>query len=60
LNVGESFFDLVIGKWDVERRRKFGNEQSTGFNGSNGWMLREEVKSQNSELRAKKQLSVYP
>jgi hypothetical protein len=40
LNVGESFFDLVIGNWDVERRRKKGNEQSTGFN---RWMLREEV-----------------
>ncbi|MEG5049923.1 MULTISPECIES: hypothetical protein [unclassified Microcoleus] len=23
-----------------ERRRKFGNEPSTGFNGCNGWMLR--------------------
>ncbi|MEG4290871.1 hypothetical protein Q5692_20515 [Microcoleus sp. C2C3] len=56
MNVGESFFDLVIGNWDVERRRQKGNEQSTGFNGFNGWMLREEVKSQKSEVRAKKQL----
>ncbi|MDP8933827.1 MAG: hypothetical protein M3N42_06705 [Cyanobacteriota bacterium] len=59
MNVGESFFNLVIGNWDVERRRKKGNEQSTGFNGLNRWMLREEVKSQKSEVRAKKQLSVY-
>jgi len=60
LNVGESFFDLVIGNWDVEKIRKFGNEQSTGFNKFNRWMLTEEVKSQKSEVRAKKQLSVYP
>jgi len=51
LNVGESFFDLVIGNWDVERRRKKGNEQSTGFNGFNRWMLKEEVKSQKSEQK---------
>jgi hypothetical protein len=54
LNVGESFFDLVIGNWDVERRRKKGNEQSTGFNGFNRWMLREEVKTQKPEVSAKK------
>jgi len=60
LNVGESFFDLVIGNWDVERRRKKGNEQSREFNGFNGWMLREEVTIPKLEVRAKKQLSVYP
>jgi len=54
LNVGESFFDLVIGNWDVERRRKFGNKQSTGFNGFTRWMLREEVKTQKPEVSAKK------
>ncbi|MBD1828305.1 hypothetical protein H6F71_12910 [Microcoleus sp. FACHB-61] len=59
MNVGESFFDLVIGNWDVERRRKFGNEECTRFNGLNGWILKEEVKIQKSEVREKKQLSVY-
>jgi hypothetical protein len=54
LNVGESFFDLVIGNWDVERRKKFGNEQSTGFNGFTRWMLRKEVKTLNPEVSAKK------
>ncbi|MBW3587160.1 MAG: hypothetical protein KY448_15320 [Cyanobacteria bacterium 0813] len=49
-----------MGNWDVERRRKFGNEEWTGFNGLNGWMLKEEAQIQKSEVRGKKQLSVYP
>ncbi|MEG4587439.1 hypothetical protein QUA54_19820 [Microcoleus sp. MOSTC5] len=60
MNVGESFFDLVIGNWDVERRRKLGNEQCTGFNKLNGWILKEKVKIQKSEVRAKKRaIRVY-
>lgn len=38
-----------MGNWDVERRRKFGNEEWTGFNGLNGWMLKEEAQIQKSE-----------
>jgi hypothetical protein len=30
---------------------KFGNEQCTGFNGFNGWMLRKEVLGSRFELR---------
>ncbi len=38
-----------------EGRRKFGNEQCTGFNGFNGWMLREEVRGKKSEGRGNKE-----
>jgi hypothetical protein len=38
-----------IGNWGIPGRRKFGNEQYTGFKRSNGWMLNSEVRGQKSD-----------